>query len=645
MANTMSLRTRIILLSMSSTLIVAGVLITAAIILYQSAQARFDESSLINTTILWQKSIAGNMDHIEFSASVINRDRDFINAIKDKDRVALAAFLENSAKFMLTTGLIRDLYVIDNTGTILQSISNIQQGKKHPLNLISIALKTGKLQRGIDVDIDGKIKSFVVFPLYKRGQSVGATVFAANPLNAMQTLKKETGAEFMIVGTNGRLIYETDKNIFSDFDLALPTLGESLSTIVSSQDHQFTTSVVPIFNPSKKPLGHLVMAMDQTSSHLHEWNMRIITLSVTLFVFLLSVGGLMRVLLKSFSTLSQIVDKLRSLASGNTDVSIEIKSNDEIGEISKMAIVFKENLIKSKKLEAEETKERCAKEHRQKKIHEAIECFQKSMTEIIKCFSTEAAKLQTSAQALSSTAKKTSEQSAAVAAASEQATTSVQTVASASEELTASINEIVQQVSRSSHVSTKAVQAATEAGDSVGALVFTAKKISEVTNMISDLAEKTNLLALNATIEAARAGEAGKGFAVVASEVKNLANGSSKATEDIATQIDSVQQVSQSSASAIKDICNIIEEMSSISDSIASSVQEQTAATQEIAQSATEASQGTMEVTRNIISVSEAANHTGESSHQVLVAAQVLSQQADELKNEFDTFVAAITEA
>ncbi len=643
-ANTVSLKTRIILLSVSSTLIVAGVLIGAALFLYQSVQTRCSETSLINIATLWQKTISANMDHVEFNASAINRDRDFLDSVSINDKPKMTEFLENSARFMLSSGLISNLYIVNDGGSILYATSGQYEGTKHPVNLIELAFKTGKLQRGMGMDADGKIKTFVVFPLYKRGKLVGASVFAASPLNAMTALKGETGADFMMADSGGRPLYDTNKEIFSVFSLDIPTLGKQISAIVPSGQKLFTTSLVPVLSFDKTPLAHLVMATDQTDSHLYEKNMRLLTFGGALIVFLLSMGVLTRMLMGSFAALSRVVRTLESLAAGDTNVTIDVKSNDEIGEIAKMAQVFKESLIKAKELEDAQSQEDAVKQ-RQKKVDAATEQFKRAMMEIVTSISHAAAELQTAAQSLASTAEDTLNRSTIVATASEAATANVQTVASASEELTASINEIAGQVARSSQVSIKAVEDATKAGARVGALIDAAKKIGEVTSMISGIAAQTNLLALNATIEAARAGDAGKGFAVVAAEVKNLANSSAKATEEISTQIASVQQVSQASAEAIKDICRIIEEMSCISGSISASVQQQTAATQEIARSATDASQGTQEVTRNIASVTEAAGNTGASSHRVLVAAQDLTQQASQLKTEFETFLTALKTA
>ena len=139
-----------------------------------------------------------------------------------------------------------------------------------------------------------------------------------------------------------------------------------------------------------------------------------------------------------------------------------------------------------------------------------------------------------------------------MAAASEQASANVQTVASAAEELSSSISEIGRRVSQSSQIASNAVRQA----------------------------DQTNLLALNATIEAARAGDAGKGFAVVASEVKNLANQTAKATDEIGAQISGIQTATQEAVTAIDAITKTITGIDQVSSGIASAVEEQGAATQ-----------------------------------------------------------------
>jgi methyl-accepting chemotaxis protein len=250
-----------------------------------------------------------------------------------------------------------------------------------------------------------------------------------------------------------------------------------------------------------------------------------------------------------------------------------------------------------------------------------------------------ASEMEASAQSMTATAEETNRQSTAVAAASEQAATNVQTVASAAEELSASIREIQQQMTTSARIAQQAVEQVDKTDVTVTGLVQAADKIGEVVNLISDIASQTNLLALNATIEAARAGEAGKGFAVVASEVKNLANQTAKATEEIGQQIAAMQTATGESVQAIRGIGETIKQISEVTTTVASAVEEQGAATQEISRNVQQAAAGTQEVSSNITGVSQAATQTGTAAGQVLNAARELAQQGQQLNTEIDGFL------
>jgi len=176
-------------------------------------------------------------------------------------------------------------------------------------------------------------------------------------------------------------------------------------------------------------------------------------------------------------------------------------------------------------------------------------------------------------------------------------------------------------------------------------LAEAANKIGEVVELITDIADQTNLLALNATIEAARAGDAGKGFAVVASEVKNLANQTAKATDEIGTQIGGIQTATKEAVAAIEQITKTISEIDEVASGIASAVEQQGAATQEIARNVEQAAAGTQEVSSNIGGVSQAAGETGTAATQIHGAADGLSQQSERLRAEVDRFLANVRTA
>ncbi len=341
--------------------------------------------------------------------------------------------------------------------------------------------------------------------------------------------------------------------------------------------------------------------------------------------------------------IQQITDAMKELAGGNKQTDIPGQDRfDEIGDMSKAVLVFKENMIRAEELAAQEAEAVKRRERRAEKINELTADFDQDMSVILKALASAATEMQSTATGMSSTAEETSRQSSIVAAAAEQASTNVQTVASATEQLSASISEITQQVSQSSSVANRAVEDAEKTNTQIRGLAEAAQKIGDVVGLISDIAEQTNLLALNATIEAARAGDAGKGFAVVAAEVKNLATATSRATEDITNQITGIQNETDGAVTAIGTISSTIAEISEISATIASAVEEQGAATLEITRNVQEASVGTTEVTSNIVSVNEAAGSTGAAAEQVLSAASELSRESEDLRHKVEDFLAAV---
>ncbi|WP_404421117.1 methyl-accepting chemotaxis protein [Thalassospira australica] len=341
-----------------------------------------------------------------------------------------------------------------------------------------------------------------------------------------------------------------------------------------------------------------------------------------------------------------ITASMRTLANGDKTILIPGQDHkDEIGEMAKAVLVFKENMIKAEELAAQEAEAQKRREERAKLIEKLTNDFDDDVSTVLKTVASAATEMQATATSMTATAEETSRQSTVVAAAAEQASNNVQTVASASEELSASISEISQQVSQSAQVAIRAVNEAESTNIQVRGLAEAAQKIGDVVGLISDIAAQTNLLALNATIEAARAGEAGKGFAVVAAEVKNLANATSKATEEITTQITAIQGETDSAVVAIDSIGRTIAEISEIAATIASAVEQQGAATEEINRNVQEASTGTNEVTENIHGVNEAAASTGAAADQVLAASGDLSEQAETLRHKVEAFLSAVKAA
>ncbi len=394
-----------------------------------------------------------------------------------------------------------------------------------------------------------------------------------------------------------------------------------------------------------------------------------------LIVLVFAIGGLAFwvVYFRVLRPVNALSNTMMVLADGNLDVDIPHADHEnEIGDMARSVQVFKENAVERKALEEEQQKQaeerrkqrdeeeerkREEAEERRKQEEELAEqaraerraamleladSFEARVMAVVEGLSTSAKEMEGSASGMASTADDTSQKSEVVANAAQQASNNAQMVASAAEELSASVREITGQTNQSSAAARDAVNRTENAGKDIGDMVQAAQKIGDVVKLINDIAEQTNLLALNATIEAARAGDAGRGFAVVASEVKSLANQTANATQEISEQVSGMQQATNTAVTAMDEIRNIISQIESTSVSIASAVEEQDASTQEIARNVSEVSTGTEEVTHNIHAVNEGATSTGSAATEVLSAAQLLTQQSDELRSQVEDFLATI---
>ncbi|MBV9261994.1 MAG: PAS-domain containing protein [Pseudolabrys sp.] len=281
-------------------------------------------------------------------------------------------------------------------------------------------------------------------------------------------------------------------------------------------------------------------------------------------------------------------------------------------------------------------------EERRAFIDGAINAFRERAENLLQTVAGRAAEMRTTAAELFNASGHTSARAESAVHRSHESSGNIENAAVAADEMASSIAEIGRQLSQTADVIRSAVGEAHATNERIDALQAGAQKIGDVINLIRTIAGQTNLLALNATIEAARAGEAGRGFAVVASEVKSLAVQTAKATEDIASQIASVQSSTGNAVEAIARITERMREIDGYASAVATSVQQQSAATSEISHNVSGAAEGAKLVVDVLGEVAQDTTTARDSAQTVLAASEAVSDAASALRGEVESFLTKV---
>jgi len=440
---------------------------------------------------------------------------------------------------------------------------------------------------------------------------------------------------------------ETVTGLLSELQERVETLGQSeasiaeLTTAVNDSYRRLEAALSGNLEQTTAEAGRIRMALLQTKSGAS--NAIMATLIVTLFM--LATAGFL--IVRSISgNLKAITGATNDFARGHFERDVPLTdAATEIGELARALLVFKENALQKQQLESDVEKEITLKTERQAKTAETIEAFRREIVVLLEATGGKVGDSRASAEKLQCASSRNTAQAMSANEASQTSSQTVQTIATSAEQLSSSITEISGQVNKTSDQIRKVSETAQGTNADVEQLANASAKIDEIILLIQAIAEQTNLLALNATIEAARAGEHGKGFSVVASEVKSLAEQTAKATDEISTQIKSIQSSSGAAVTAMAEIATLIADAQSNTSAIAEAVEEQSAATSDINQNISRAAEGTRQMAETVSELLSTASEADQSASEIHRASDEITEMTADLNRRIETFLNAVAAA
>jgi methyl-accepting chemotaxis protein len=514
----------------------------------------------------------------------------------------------------------------------------------------AVFLEKGLRFKGVSAHSEGEDFNTVVTHFRELSKKTDAEILEAEEMiqkALAEDISAEDRAEFELVLNELETIEKEHKvyeahveEIFTELSRLVDVTSSVNNKVIKVEEEQNNLNK-EIEALMSEVSGFTTKSMDTALADEQLGKLLIIKLSIGIFI----TGLVLAYLLGRSVTapLKNLTDAMTELAAGKLDTPIpSVKFKDEVDDMSKSMKVFQANMLRAKQLEAEQEAIKKKQQQRQNELNQLVGIFGSTIGAVFAQILLSSKDMVGQAGNMLMQSSSSQEMASMVATEAEESSANAQALSAAAEEMVASIREISQQVNKSSMVTKEAVEISQASERDVKELQQISGEIGQVVQLITDIAEQTNLLALNATIEAARAGEAGKGFAVVASEVKNLANETAKATDEISRKIKAIQSASGQSAESITKIGKIISSIDEYITAIVAAIEEQNSTTEEISRNVSFVSDSALRVSANVQKIQMQSSEVNTSSQVVNDNASDMSKEADVLSREVKTFLGAM---